>query len=133
MKLYRNVTGLDGKRGWIETKPEVVSNIVDNYIWADIWEKKYYLNYEELYANGHTTPKQIPESELDEIATGKASSLPGKRLLTVGTDKGISKLSTALELYRAAQQQEIESLFLATGPAGLAIAGDGVPLDAVRV
>ena len=67
------------------------------------------------------------------IATGKASSLPGKRLLTVGTYKGISKLSTALELYRAAQQQEIESLFLATGPAGLAIAGDGVPLDAVRV
>ena len=67
MKLYRNVTGLDGKRGWIETKPEVISNIVDNYIWADIWEKKYYLNYEELYSNGHTTPKQIPESELDEF------------------------------------------------------------------
>ena len=48
-------------------KPEAVSNIVFNYIWALICEKKYYLNYEELYTNGHTILKQIPESKLDEF------------------------------------------------------------------
>ncbi|MDJ0712794.1 MAG: DUF1611 domain-containing protein [Prochloraceae cyanobacterium] len=67
------------------------------------------------------------------IGTGKARSLPGKRLVTVGTDMGIGKMSTAVELYRAAQKKGIESKFLATGQGGLAIAGDGVPLDAVRV
>lgn len=42
-------------------------------------------------------------------------------------------MSTSLELNKAAQKQGWRSKFLATGQAGLMIAGDGVPLDAVRV
>ncbi len=66
------------------------------------------------------------------IGSGKARSLPCQRVLTVGTDMGVGKMSTSLELNFLAQQQ-IRSKFLATGQAGIMIAGDGVPLDGVRV
>jgi uncharacterized NAD-dependent epimerase/dehydratase family protein len=46
---------------------------------------------------------------------------------------GVGKMSTSLELNKAAQKRGLRSKFLATGQAGLMIAGDGVPLDAVRV
>ncbi len=67
------------------------------------------------------------------IASAKARSLTCRRVLTVGTDMGVGKMSTSLELNKAAQKQGWRSKFLATGQAGLMIAGDGVPLDAVRV
>ncbi len=67
------------------------------------------------------------------IGQGKARSLSCQRILTVGTDMAIGKMSTSLELNRTAQQKGIKSQFLATGQAGIAIAGEGIPLDAVRV
>ena len=67
------------------------------------------------------------------IGSGKARSLACRRVLTVGTDMGVGKMSTSLELNWAAQRQGLRSKFLATGQAGIMIAGDGVPLDAVRV
>lgn len=67
------------------------------------------------------------------IGQGKARSLLGKRILTVGTDMAIGKMSTSIELNRAAQKRGIKSKFLATGQGGLTIAGDGITLDAVRV
>lgn len=66
------------------------------------------------------------------IGTGKARSLHNKRVLTVGTDMAVGKMSTAIELHRAAQKRGINSKFLATGQGGLAIAGEGIALDAVR-
>ena len=67
------------------------------------------------------------------VGSGKARSLACRRILTVGTDMGVGKMSTSLELNKAAQKRGLRSKFLATGQAGLMIAGDGVPLDAVRV
>lgn len=67
------------------------------------------------------------------IGSGKARSLACRRVLTVGTDMGVGKMSTSLELNWAAQRRGLRSKFLATGQAGIMIAGDGVPLDAVRV
>lgn len=67
------------------------------------------------------------------IGSGKARSLTCRRVLTVGTDMGVGKMSTSLELNKASQKRGLASKFLATGQAGLMIAGDGVPLDAVRV
>lgn len=67
------------------------------------------------------------------IGSGKARSLPCKRVLTVGTDMSVGKMSASLELHRAAQRRGIRAKFLATGQAGLMIAGDGIPLDAIRV
>jgi len=67
------------------------------------------------------------------VGSGKARSLSCRRVLTVGTDMAIGKMSTSLELQKASKQRGLRSKFLATGQAGLMIAGDGVPLDAVRV
>lgn len=68
-----------------------------------------------------------------KVGSGAARLLPCRRVLTVGTDMGVGKMSTSLELHRASQQRGLRSKFLATGQAGLMIAGDGIPLDAVRV
>ena len=45
----------------------------------------------------------------------------------------VGKMSTSLELHRTALKQGINSQFLATGQGGIAISGQGIPLDAVRV
>ena len=67
------------------------------------------------------------------IGKAKARSLSGQRILTVGTDMAIGKMSASLELHRAALRQGLKSTFIATGQAGIAIAGKGIALDAVRV
>ena len=67
------------------------------------------------------------------IGQGRARSLACQRILTVGTDMAIGKMSASLELNRAAQKRGMRSKFLATGQGGLSIAGDGIALDAVRV
>lgn len=67
------------------------------------------------------------------VGSGKARSLSCRRILTVGTDMSVGKMSASIELNRAAQRKGINSKFLATGQAGLMIAGDGIPLDAIRV
>nr|WP_155706839.1 DUF1611 domain-containing protein [Gloeocapsopsis dulcis] len=67
------------------------------------------------------------------IASGKARSLSCRRVLTVGTDMAVGKMSASLELNAAAKKRGLRSKFLATGQAGIMISGDGIPLDAVRV
>jgi uncharacterized NAD-dependent epimerase/dehydratase family protein len=68
-----------------------------------------------------------------KIGSGKARSLGCQRILTVGTDMAIGKMSTSIELDKAARKKGFKSKFLATGQAGIMIVGDGLPLDAVRV
>ncbi|MDJ0731426.1 MAG: DUF1611 domain-containing protein [Crocosphaera sp.] len=67
------------------------------------------------------------------IGLAKAQSLSCQRILTVGTDMIVGKMSTCLECHGAAQKRGIKSKFLGTGQGGIMIAGDGIPLDAVRV
>ena len=67
------------------------------------------------------------------IGQAKARCLNAHRILTVGTDMAIGKMSTSLEIHRAAINQGIKAQFIGTGQAGIAIAGQGVALDAVRV
>lgn len=68
-----------------------------------------------------------------KVGSGAARSLSCRRVLTVGTDMGVGKMATSLELNRAAEKRGLRSRFLGTGQAGIMIAGDGIPLDAVRV
>jgi uncharacterized NAD-dependent epimerase/dehydratase family protein len=68
-----------------------------------------------------------------KVGSGAARNLRCNRLLAVGTDMSVGKMSACLELYRSAQTRGIKSKFLGTGQAGIMIAGAGVPLDAVRV
>ncbi len=67
------------------------------------------------------------------VASGRAASLPCRRLLAVGTDMAVGKMSACLELQAAARRRGLEARFIGTGQAGLLISGQGVPLDAVRV
>ncbi|HEY9618072.1 MAG TPA: DUF1611 domain-containing protein [Microcoleaceae cyanobacterium] len=67
------------------------------------------------------------------VGSAAARSLSCLRVLTVGTDMGVGKMSTSLALHQASLERGLRSKFLATGQAGLMIAGDGIPLDAIRV
>jgi uncharacterized NAD-dependent epimerase/dehydratase family protein len=64
---------------------------------------------------------------------GRAREVSARRVLTVGTDMAIGKMTASLELDRVARQRGMRSQFIATGQIGICISGDGVPLDAVRV
>lgn len=67
------------------------------------------------------------------VGTGQARTLTCLRVLTVGTDMAVGKMSTSLELNRASLQRGLRSTFLGTGQAGMMISGAGIPLDAIRV
>lgn len=66
-------------------------------------------------------------------ATGKSFFLENKRILMVGTDMAVGKMTAGLELQKSAINHGINAGFLATGQIGITITGGGVPLDAVRV
>jgi uncharacterized NAD-dependent epimerase/dehydratase family protein len=68
-----------------------------------------------------------------QVGTGAARHLPCKRVLTVGTDMSVGKMTVSLEMHRLCLQRGLRSKFLATGQTGIMIEGDGVALDAVRV
>ncbi len=85
-----------------------------------------------------TRPKQFIwdiRQEPDNLytASGLARETSARRVLFVGTDMGNGKMTAALELTRALSATGLRAKFLATGQIGIAIAGEGVPLDAVRV
>jgi len=75
--------------------------------------------------------RQEPEDL--EVATARCAALPCRRVLAVGSDMAVGKMSTCLELQRAALAQGLDSRFVGTGQAGILISGQGVALDAVRV
>ena len=67
------------------------------------------------------------------VAAARAAALPCRRLLAVGSDMAVGKMSACLELAAAAETLGIPARFVGTGQAGILISGQGVALDAVRV
>jgi len=67
------------------------------------------------------------------VGGGRARGLECDRVLTVGTDMAVGKMSTSIELNRAAKAKGLRSKLIATGQTGLMLGEDGVALDAVRV
>lgn len=67
------------------------------------------------------------------VGRGLAAQLTCQRILMVGTDMGVGKMSAGLQLHRASLRQDLRSGFLATGQTGILIMGQGIPLDAIRV
>jgi uncharacterized NAD-dependent epimerase/dehydratase family protein len=67
------------------------------------------------------------------VASGRAAQLPCRRLLAVGSDMAVGKMSACLELEAAARRRGVPARFVGTGQAGILISGAGVALDAVRV
>jgi uncharacterized NAD-dependent epimerase/dehydratase family protein len=66
-----------------------------------------------------------------DVPTGANLELPGKTVLTVGSDCAIGKMTVSLELDRVAHSRGIASEFVPTGQTGIAIAGWGISVDAV--
>ena len=52
-------------------------------------------------------------------------------VLTVGSDAAVGKMTVALELARALERAGMRTAFVATGQTGIAIAGQGIAVDAV--
>ena len=73
------------------------------------------------------------EPEGLSVGGGRARALGCDRVLTVGTDMAVGKMSTSIELNRAAIAKGLRSKLIATGQTGLMLGEDGVALDAVRV
>lgn len=67
------------------------------------------------------------------MAQGRAGQLSNRRVLMVGTDMAIGKMTVGLELHRQLRRDKIDAGFIATGQIGLTIKSFGVPLDAVKV
>ncbi|HLO99024.1 MAG TPA: NAD-dependent epimerase/dehydratase family protein, partial [Fimbriimonas sp.] len=65
--------------------------------------------------------------------TGAASTLTNRRVVMIGMDMAVGKMTAGLELYQAAKRKGIDVGFVATGQIGITVTGRGVPLDAVRV
>ena len=70
---------------------------------------------------------------IPNIGTAKAAELDNTRILLVGTDMAVGKMTTGLELYRWIKAQGVNTSFVATGQIGISITGDGIPLDAFKV
>lgn len=67
------------------------------------------------------------------VAAARAAELACRRLLAVGSDMAVGKMSACLELELEARRRGIAARFVGTGQAGILISGSGVALDAVRV
>jgi uncharacterized NAD-dependent epimerase/dehydratase family protein len=67
------------------------------------------------------------------IGGGRARLLGCDRVLTVGTDMAVGKMSASIELNRVAKARGLRSKLIATGQTALMLGEDGVPLDAIRV
>ncbi len=67
------------------------------------------------------------------VGGGKTRLLRCDRVLTVGTDMAVGKMSTSIELTRASKARGLKAKMIATGQTGLMLGEDGVALDAVKV
>jgi uncharacterized NAD-dependent epimerase/dehydratase family protein len=63
----------------------------------------------------------------------RAAQLTCLRVLTVGTDMAVGKMTASLEMTLAARRMGIVADFVATGQTGICIWGSGVAVDAVRL
>jgi uncharacterized NAD-dependent epimerase/dehydratase family protein len=86
----------------------------------------------ELAARHHVELRDLRRPPADlSTATGANLSVPATRVLTVGSDCAIGKMTVALELDLEARRRGLKSLFVPTGQTGIAIAGWGIAVDAV--
>ena len=76
------------------------------------------------------TDLRRPPAGLD-VPSGANLEVPGKIVLTVGSDCAIGKMTVSLELEREAQARGLAARFVPTGQTGIAIAGWGLSVDAV--
>lgn len=67
------------------------------------------------------------------IASARAAELNNKRVLMVGTDMAVGKMTVGLEVYKWVTEKNPSSTFVATGQIGITVTGQGIPLDAFKL
>jgi uncharacterized NAD-dependent epimerase/dehydratase family protein len=65
------------------------------------------------------------------LFSGQAYGVAPSVALLIGTDCAVGKMTTALELTRAAVEAGVRARFVATGQTGIMIAGSGIAVDRV--
>lgn len=89
-------------------------------------------NEEVRRAGGRVWDVRVEPPDLD-TASGRALGLSCARVLTVGTDMAVGKMTASLEMTFVARRMGIAAEFVATGQTGICIWGNGVAVDAVRL
>jgi len=79
---------------------------------------------------GRVRELREPPSDLD-IGGHRTRRAGTHVVLTVGSDAAVGKMTVALELVRAIERAGKRAAFVATGQTGIAIAGEGISVDAV--
>jgi len=105
------VSVMNGLHTWMNEDPELANQLQPGQ-W--IWDMRQ-------------------EPDVLTVGSGKARELTCRRVLAVGTDMAVGKMSTCIELNRATQRRGLQSKLIATGQTALMLGADGIPLDAVRV
>ena len=67
------------------------------------------------------------------IAHARAAALDNKRVLLVGTDMAVGKMTAGLCIHRWLRARGHDAAFLATGQIGITITGRGIPLDGFKL
>lgn len=81
---------------------------------------------------GKATVRELREPPPDLPIGGHRRAREGSHVvLTVGTDAAVGKMTVALELVHALERDGETAAFVATGQTGIAIAGEGIAVDAV--
>lgn len=88
--------------------------------------------FAELAARHGATLYDVREPPADlDLAAGTAGSVDADVVLTVGTDGDVGKMTTTMELVRAARESGVDAGFVPTGQTGIMIAGHGIAIDRV--
>ena len=81
---------------------------------------------------GKATVRELREPPPDLPIGGHRRPREGSHVvLTVGTDAAVGKMTVALEIVHALERSGERAAFVATGQTGIAIAGEGIAVDAV--
>jgi uncharacterized NAD-dependent epimerase/dehydratase family protein len=83
-------------------------------------------------ARGGATVRELREPPADLPIGGHRRPRDGAVVvLTVGTDAAVGKMTASLEIVAALERMGKRAAFVATGQTGIAIAGEGIAVDAV--
>jgi uncharacterized NAD-dependent epimerase/dehydratase family protein len=86
----------------------------------------------ELAARGMASVRELREPPQDLPIGGHRRPREGATVvLTVGSDAAVGKMTASLELVAALRRMGVGAAFVATGQTGIAIAGEGIAVDAV--
>jgi uncharacterized NAD-dependent epimerase/dehydratase family protein len=86
----------------------------------------------EAAKRGNARVRELREPPADLPIGGHRHPREGARIvLTVGSDAAVGKMTASLEIVRALERAGERAAFVATGQTGIAIAGEGISVDAV--